>query len=93
MTDSTQASAQDTTTGGGTGAEFTVSWGVNATAVSDGGQNFTSTPTVAFSGGGGTGATATAVMEEYPLDVLLSNGTGGRKRIGLVFDGDDWLLF
>jgi hypothetical protein len=54
--------AQGSTSGTGTGATFTLTYGVQAVTVTAGGEDYASVPTVAFSGGAGSGATATAVI-------------------------------
>jgi hypothetical protein len=50
--------------------------GVASVAVTHGGSGFTSVPTVTFTGGGGTGATATAVRRRNVTSVTIT-GTGG----------------
>lgn len=54
--------AQASTSGSGSGATFNLTWGVHSAVVTAGGQDYTSAPTVTFSGGGGSGAAATAVV-------------------------------
>jgi hypothetical protein len=54
--------AQGSTSGAGTGATFSLTYGVNTVTVTDGGEDYSSAPTVAFSGGAGSGATATAAI-------------------------------
>lgn len=64
------------TTGAGTGATLTISWGVNAVTVTDGGNNYASAPAVSFTGTGGTGATATAVLDGDEVDSITVNAAG-----------------
>ncbi len=62
--------AQGSTTGAGTGATFTVSWGVNTVVLGIAGAGYTSMPVVAITGGAGSGATAVAVMEGDVITVV-----------------------
>ncbi len=62
--------SQGSSSGSGTGATFTMAWGLNAIALGVAGTGFTSMPTVTVSGGGGTGATASAVMEVEAVTVV-----------------------
>lgn len=54
--------AQASTSGSGTGCTLTVTWGVDSVVVSAAGKNYPSGTTATFSGGGGSGATGTAVL-------------------------------
>lgn len=49
---------------------------VTGVTVVDGGSHFTSTPTVSFSGGGGTGATATATVASGAITVITVTAGG-----------------
>lgn len=54
-------------TGGlGTGATFTITWGVVGATITNAGSGYTGTPTAAFSGGAGSGAAATVVLSSAP---------------------------
>jgi hypothetical protein len=48
--------------GGGTGASFTVNWKVSTLTMTAGGSGYETAPTLSFTGGAGTGATATATL-------------------------------
>ena len=50
------------TGGTGTGATFTVLWGVNQLSITTAGSGYVEQPTVSFSGGGGSGAAAYATV-------------------------------
>lgn len=65
---------QASTSGSGTGATFTMSWGVVGATITNSGQDYATAPTVSFSGGGGTGAAATAVKAgpDDPITVSLA---------------------
>jgi hypothetical protein len=66
--------AQGSTSGTGTGATFTMTYGVLGATVTNGGADYATAPTVAITGGGGTGATATAVIggTDDPITVSLA---------------------
>src|SRR5207249_8030354 len=58
----TSGIVQDKTTNAGTGATFDVVWGVGDFKVVNPGDGYTRVPAAQFSGGGGAGASASAVM-------------------------------
>ncbi|MEK7399885.1 MAG: DUF2589 domain-containing protein [Candidatus Poribacteria bacterium] len=62
---------------------------VSSVAVTNGGAGYTSAPTVAFTGGGGTGATATATISGGAVvGVNVTNpGTGYTSAPGVTFTG------
>ncbi len=67
----TNPAAQGSTTGSGTGATLTVSWGILAFTITAAGTGYTSYPTFAVTGAGGTGAVITAAMTvESPLTIV-----------------------
>lgn len=67
--------------------------GVRSIAVTNGGSGYTSAPTVAFSGGGGTGAAGTAVLgtganEGKVVSVTITNpGSGYTSAPTIAFSG------
>ncbi len=66
----TNPAAQGATTGAGTGATITVSWGILAFTITGAGTGFTSYPTFAVTGTGGTGGLITAGMTvESPMTI------------------------
>jgi len=62
---------------------------VTSVTVTAGGTGYTGTPTVAFSGGGGTGAAATAVVtDEVVTSVIMTNtGTGYTSAPTITLSG------
>lgn len=84
------AVAQGATSGSGTGVTFTATWGVLSIAVSVGGEGYTSAPTVGFTGGGGSGATATCSLAVIPGNYSL---TAAIDSVGMYFDGAEWKIF
>lgn len=64
------------TGGGGSNAEFTLDWGVNAIAVTDGGEGYEDAPSVTISGGGGSGATATSSLDGDSVDSISVTAAG-----------------
>jgi len=74
------------TGGTGSGATFTISWGVNAYTITNAGSGYVEQPTVTFSGGGGSGAAAYATVGSAvtlksiggTLDLQTTNGIGFR---------------
>ncbi len=66
--------AQGSTSGSGTGATFTVLWGLLSVAVTHGGSGYTTSSAVTISGGGGTGGgTATITLDTvHNLQLLLA---------------------
>ena len=62
----TPANPVSVTGGLGTGATFTVTWGVVGATITAPGSGYTGTPTAAFSGGAGSGAAATVVLSSAP---------------------------
>lgn len=87
--------AQGSTSGSGTGATFTVLWGVLSVKMTASGSGYTSTPTGTVTGGGGTGggvvtltvgSTAAPALSAY----TLAGGTNGNTTItGSVLLGVD----
>ena len=63
-------------TGGGTGATFTMGWGVDAVTVTAGGQGYESAPAVSFSGGTGSAATATLTDDVVTSIAVTDAGSG-----------------
>jgi len=63
--------------------------GVGTIAVSDGGSGYTSAPTVAFTGGGGSGAAATAVLTDGVVTsvVVTDPGSGYTSTPTISFTG------
>ena len=61
---------------GSGGATFTVLWGVRNVTVTDGGNNYASAPAVSFSGTGGSGTTATAVLDGDMVDSITVTASG-----------------
>jgi hypothetical protein len=70
----TNPALQASTSGAGTGATFNMTYGVDAVTVTDGGEDYATAPTVAFTGGAGSGATATATIggSDDPITVSLA---------------------
>lgn len=64
--------AQGSTNGTGTGATFNMTYGVLAVTVTNGGHDYPVAPSVAFSGGGGSGAAATAMLAGADDPVTIS---------------------
>lgn len=64
---------------------------VASVAVTNGGTNYTSAPTVAFTGGGGTGATGTAVIvgDEVVSVTITDAGSGYTSAPTISFTGGD----
>jgi len=62
----TPASPMSVTGGLGSGATFTMTWGVVGATITAAGSGYTGTPTAAFSGGAGSGAAATVVLSSAP---------------------------
>ena len=62
---------------------------VTSVTVTSGGSGYTGTPTVAFSGGGGTGAAATAVVIDGAVTsvIMTSKGTGYTSAPTVSFSG------
>ena len=62
---------------------------IDSITLTDGGSGYTSPPTISFSGGGGTGAIATAVLEGASVAsvTLLSAGTGYISAPTVFFTG------
>jgi len=63
--------------------------GVETVVITDGGQDFTTAPTVAFTGGGGTGAAGTAVISggEVTGVTITNAGTGYTSAPTVAFTG------
>lgn len=57
--------------------EFSGSTGVHKVDILDPGTGFTSAPTVTISGGGGSGATGTAYIEDVVRSITITNGGSG----------------
>jgi hypothetical protein len=68
------ANGQDVMWTAGRNPPWTLTDGVGTIAVTNGGSGYTSPPTVTFTGGGGTGASATAVL----------GGTGGQQVVSVT---------
>lgn len=68
-------------TGAGTGLTLDLTAGVHAVTVTDGGANYTSAPAVSFTGGAGTGATATSALASEESKIT-SAGWVIRKKFG-----------
>lgn len=89
------------TGGTGAGATFNLTWGVKSVTVTTKGTLYTSRPTVTFTGGGGTGAAASAVIDfrmeiweltkdgrfDYDLD---SNGNPVEERIAAFMESPSY---
>ena len=62
---------------------------ITSVTVTDGGSGYTSVPTIAFSGGGGTGAAATAVVEGGVVVRIevTNNGSGYTSVPTIAFSG------
>jgi hypothetical protein len=65
--------AQGSSSGSGTGAEFTVLWGLNGITVSNGGTGYNSNTTVSITGGGSTGGGAASVVLDSTTGLSLVN--------------------
>jgi hypothetical protein len=65
---------QNSTTGSGTGATFVLDYGVNSVNITTGGSDYSTPPTVTFSGGEGTGAAGVGIIggTSDPLTVSLA---------------------
>jgi hypothetical protein len=65
------------------------SGGIGAVTPTDGGNNYTSTPTVSFTGGGGSGAAATATVsgKKVTAITITSPGSGYTSAPTIVFTG------
>jgi hypothetical protein len=79
--------AQASSTGSGTGATLTLTWGVLSVTVTAVGSGYTAA-TCAASGGGGTGAAFTVVLTSANTVI---NTDGG--RLGYIYDGSFWTAF
>ncbi len=62
---------------GGSGASATATFSVTSLTLSTSGAGYTSAPTVTISGGGGTGAAATAIFGSPVSSITVSNGGSG----------------
>ncbi len=62
----TPANPASVTGGLGSGATFTITWGVVGATITAAGSGYTGTPTAAFSGGAGSGAAATVLLSSAP---------------------------
>ena len=79
------------TGGSGSGAQFNLTWGVNAVTMATKGNQYTSAPTVSFTGGGGSGAAGTAVLKNA-VTITRETGQSGVPnstscRLRIVYDG------
>ncbi len=73
----TNPNAQVSTTGSGTGASFTLAWGLGPLVISVPGQGYSSA-TVTLSGGGGTGGSYAIVCSYWGnMAVAINNDTSG----------------
>lgn len=79
------------TTGNGAAATAVLGFGVASVTVSAGGTGYTAPPTVGFSGGGGTGATGTAVLTDDVVTsvTITAPGTGYTSAPTVAFTGGD----
>jgi hypothetical protein len=77
------------TGGTGSGATFSLLWKIASVAVTAGGTNYSTAPTVAFSGGGGSGAGATAatVATSVGSVTVVTIGSGYSSAPILAFAG------
>jgi hypothetical protein len=78
------ASPVATTAAGGSGATFTIDWGVRNVTVTEGGEGYTSAPAVSFTGGSGTTATATLTDDAVSSVTVGANGSGYSAIAGVV---------
>jgi hypothetical protein len=65
--------AQGSTTGTGTGATFTILWGLKGITVSNGGTGYDNNTTVSITGGGSTGGGAASVALDSTTGLSLVN--------------------
>jgi hypothetical protein len=65
--------AQDSSSGSGTGAEFTVLWGLLSATVSAKGSGYTSASQLVITGGGGSGGGAADLVLDSATSVELIN--------------------
>lgn len=72
--------SQGSTSGSGTGATFTMSYGVSSITVSAGGQDYEGSTVISISGGGGTNAAATANLAS----------SGGVKQVIMTSGGSNY---
>lgn len=68
--------SQGATSGGGSGADFNITWGVDSVVVSAGGASYKAAPAVSFSGGGGATATAAVTDGAVTAVTVTDAGTG-----------------
>ena len=84
----TTAVPQSSSSGAGTGATFTLTWGLGAPLFTNGGGYYTATGpalTITLTGGGGTGGTYTPTMSvSAALATAVNLGTYQRGRSGYV---------
>ncbi len=59
-----------------TSATFTMDWGVGTITVTDGGDEYAAVPAVTFSGAGGSGTTATAVLDGDIVSSITLDSAG-----------------
>ncbi len=86
----TNAVAQNTSSGSGTSATFNVTWGVVSVVAVVTGEGYSASPTVTFSGGGGTGAAASAVVTEVAGEIVL---TAAEDSVGIYWNGEAWITY
>lgn len=69
---------------GGSGATFNVDWGVRNVTMSDGGEGYTSTPAVSFTGGAGTTAVSAITGDAVTGVTVGAPGSGYSAIAGVV---------
>ncbi|MEW6156110.1 MAG: LEPR-XLL domain-containing protein, partial [Verrucomicrobiota bacterium] len=77
---------QGATSGGGSGATFEINWGIDTVSLQNSGSGFTAVPNIAFVGGGGAQATASATLKAVALDVQ-DRGSGYVIGETITLDG------
>src|SRR6185437_3483148 len=79
--------AQASTSGSGTGATFTMDWGILAATVSAAGSGYGNDTVLVISGGGGTGATATFTKKVTGI-TIVDGGSGYDITPTITITGD-----
>lgn len=69
---------------GGSGATFNVDWGVRNVTVTEGGEGYTSTPAVSFTGGAGTTAVSAITGDAVTSVTVGDAGSGYSDIAGVV---------
>lgn len=77
----------------GTGATFTVDWGVDSVAVTSAGVDYSSDSVVTFTGGAGTGAAATVVVDDsIGVELVNSPNVGDQVYLdGISFMAESYV--